>query len=661
MLRGAAKLVGRVRELAERTSNAAPSDRDLLDAFTRTGDQDAFAVLVRRHGALVLGVCRRVLGHTADAEDAFQATFLVLARRAGAISWREGIKNWLYGVACRIALKARTRDRRRRQHERAAGACRRDTVPSQDAWCDLRAVLDEELARLPAEYRAPLLLCYLEGKTRDEAAGELGWAPGSVKGRLERGRDLLRTRLIRRGVTLGAALCASMLGEAATAAPVPAALASATVRAATSFLTGAAAAPSVLSLAQEALRAMLFAKLKTAVLLIVTLGLLPAGVTWGLHGALAQRPPAAEPPPARERPRQDGQAPRDRPRDVGKREPRRGGDRRPDQQRALLKALDAKQGSLTCLVGGDGGRTEVTYSLAGPDIKVTTVAGRALKLTDLRPGLVLLLTMKGEDEVAAIEAALPIKTGVLRQMNAEKRTVTIIQGREDADPLPLDPQARLSINGRAVTLKDLTVGMRVQATLDFDGKRVVALTSIRGDRGRPVGRDGDRDRPPTRGERDGDRNVRTFGVLIDLDTKGRTVRLLVGRGDDQAFKDYTIAKDATVHVAFDRGAARTLPLEQLVKPLNVTVDLGADGKSITAIHAAAPVVRGTLKAIDARTRHVTITQEGRVLTLPLADGVNLATDREAPTPGANVLLGLSLDRRQVVGLRVLRGDGRPER
>src|SRR5262249_10537307 len=150
------------------------TDRQLLQRFAAGHDEAAFTELVRRHAALVLGVCQRVLHHSHDAEDAFQATFLVLARKAALLRWQESGSKWLYEVACRTALKARANAARRRAHERQAEAMRQPSPVAELARQELRGLLDAELARLPARYRAPLLLCYLEGKTNAEAARQLG-------------------------------------------------------------------------------------------------------------------------------------------------------------------------------------------------------------------------------------------------------------------------------------------------------------------------------------------------------------------------------------------------------------------------------------------------------------------------------------------------------
>src|SRR5205807_203401 len=179
------------------------SDAQLLARFA-AGSEPAFAALVRRHGPMVFGVCRRVLGHLQDAEDAFQAAFMVLARQAGSIRKSASLASWLYGVAFRVACKAR---RSRRHHpigETHARFAPADSVVPDAAWRELCAILDEELSRLPPSYREVLVLCYLEGKTNEEAAKQLGCTKGTISSRIWRGRALLRERLIRRGLTLSA-------------------------------------------------------------------------------------------------------------------------------------------------------------------------------------------------------------------------------------------------------------------------------------------------------------------------------------------------------------------------------------------------------------------------------------------------------------------------
>src|SRR5262245_15174908 len=223
-----------IRRIARVADPPDWADGELLDRFFAARDENAFARIVQRYGPMVFGVCRRILGNVHDADDAFQATFLVLASKTGGIDHPELLGNWLYGVACRVSARAKTRAARRTTHERQAA------LPStlQDAEPDdVRPLLDEELQQLPAKYRDPLVLCYLEGRTYEEAARRLGWQLGTVAGRLARARDLLRERLTRRGVTLCAAGLAAALGREATAA-VPVELAMVTVGVATQFAAG---------------------------------------------------------------------------------------------------------------------------------------------------------------------------------------------------------------------------------------------------------------------------------------------------------------------------------------------------------------------------------------------------------------------------------------
>jgi RNA polymerase sigma factor (sigma-70 family) len=284
-----------------RRGNEAPApgtapDSHLVERFLGQRDETAFAELVRRHGPLVLSVCRRVLRQEQDAQDAFQATFLVLARKAAAIRNRASVAAWLYGVAQRVALKSRSAAARRRQQEQRPAAPALPPDPAAEAArAELRPVLAEELGRLPEKYRAPVVLCYLEGRTNEEAARELGWTKGTVSGRLARARDLLRGRLARRGLALTVAGLAAALAEEAPAA-VPTPLSQTTARAAALGAAGLVS-PAVVALTEGVLRAMFLSKLRTygVVLLSLLMIGIPAGVL--AYRALADEP-TKEPPPA---------------------------------------------------------------------------------------------------------------------------------------------------------------------------------------------------------------------------------------------------------------------------------------------------------------------------------------------------------------------------
>jgi RNA polymerase sigma factor (sigma-70 family) len=282
-----------VRRLVAGPRPAVLSDRELLERFLAQGDEAAFTALVERHGAMVLGICRRVLGHAHDAEDACQATFLVLARRAVAIRKKESLGNWLHGVACRVAANLRRDRTRRRAREGPSVDVPRADTTEEVVWSDVLLALDAELSRLPERYRAPLVLCYLEGRTRDEAAQELGWSLGTLRGRLERGRDLLRARLARRGLTLSATLLAVALTEQTSSASLPATLTVATVKAALLArgreATAGVVSARVASLTEGVLRTMFLARVKTIALALFAVTAL-AGA-----GLLASRFSHAEP------------------------------------------------------------------------------------------------------------------------------------------------------------------------------------------------------------------------------------------------------------------------------------------------------------------------------------------------------------------------------
>jgi RNA polymerase sigma factor (sigma-70 family) len=253
------------------------SDGLLLERYLHRRDEAAFAALVSRYGPLVLGVCERVLTDSNDAEDAFQATFLVLVRKAGSLDRSGTLSHWLYTVAYRTAVKARISAARRRAHERQGVEMPASPVNGDAAWKELRPVLDEELNRLPEKYRAPLVLCYLEGKTHLQAARDLGWPSGSVSRRMNRARDLLRKRLLKRGIVLAPVVLAGLLAQGKASAAVPSALAMSTVKAAMLFKSGAlsgtlgVASSRALYLADEMLRTVLASKLRMALTLLPSL------------------------------------------------------------------------------------------------------------------------------------------------------------------------------------------------------------------------------------------------------------------------------------------------------------------------------------------------------------------------------------------------------
>jgi len=291
------QLIGRIA-LDQRVRQL--SDHDLLQKFYGHGDGDeaAFHALLLRHGPMVLEVCRGVLGSEADAEDAFQATFLILARKASSIRKTASVGSWLHGVAYRTALKARARSAARRKFESRAPV-RPVSEPDDLTWREVRQVLHEELAGLAERYRAPLVACYLEGKTQDEAAAQLGFAKTTLKERLEHGRSLLRARLVRRGLGPAAVLLATTWPSAGTSVGMPTAVLSSTIRAARLVAAGRAADPgtipvAVAALSEGVLKSMSLTKLQTAV--AVLLAVVMAGAGLALAGRPDTTPPAAKTP-----------------------------------------------------------------------------------------------------------------------------------------------------------------------------------------------------------------------------------------------------------------------------------------------------------------------------------------------------------------------------
>jgi RNA polymerase sigma factor (sigma-70 family) len=264
-------VVARLRHVAAVGTLGALPDCELLERFAASADGAAFTVLVERHGPMVLGVCRRALSNGHDAEDACQAVFLVLARKAASLRRTVALGSWLHGVARRIAANARRNAALRKSREAGAIPPTPANPAAEATWREMQAVLDEELGKLPERYRAPLVLCYLECLTRDEAAARLRVTPGALHGCLERGREMLRQRLSRRGLALSAVLTAAGLSQASVMPPL---LAAATAHAAALFAAGQpladAVGANVLALTREVLTNMTLTKVKLCTVAVFT-------------------------------------------------------------------------------------------------------------------------------------------------------------------------------------------------------------------------------------------------------------------------------------------------------------------------------------------------------------------------------------------------------
>jgi RNA polymerase sigma factor (sigma-70 family) len=290
------RLVGVLRHLRSLRDSQAlrdAADSQLLEWFARGREDAPFVALVRRHGPMVWGISRRMLPHVQDAEDVFQATFLLLARKASSIRKSQSVGSWLHGVARRLALKTRLQQARRQAREKRAMDMRKDQPKSEATISDVQATLDGALAELPEKYRAVLVLCYLEGRTQEEAGRHLGCPLATVRTRVARGRKLLHDRLARKGLTLSTAgLGALLIASAATAAPVP--LVQTAIKASLSFAAGqpamALCSKQAASLVEGGLKAMFITKVKTATAVALAVSLL------GGAAVLAQRGPATTDP-----------------------------------------------------------------------------------------------------------------------------------------------------------------------------------------------------------------------------------------------------------------------------------------------------------------------------------------------------------------------------
>jgi RNA polymerase sigma factor (sigma-70 family) len=287
----ASPLLQHIRRLIAIETASQASDAALLERFVAQRDESAFTLLLERHGPMVLRLARRLLGQEQDAEDIFQATFLLFARKAGTIRKRQSVSSWLYGVAYRLAGRAREQRAHRKAQEKRAATMHAAKPQAATAWQDLQELLEDVLAQLPEKYRTPLILCYLEGKTQEQAAQQLGCPLGTVRSWLARGRSLLRRRLARRGVALSSgALATALLAEAvsAAAADLPPALLQSTLKAALRFVAGqelvGMVSAQVAALVKGGLSAMMMAKIKGAITVLIALTVLALG-----SGVVAER------------------------------------------------------------------------------------------------------------------------------------------------------------------------------------------------------------------------------------------------------------------------------------------------------------------------------------------------------------------------------------
>ena len=508
------------------------TDQELLRLFL-AGCETSFSEIVQRHAGLVMGVCQRVLRHAADAEDAFQATFLVLARKAGALRWNDSIAGWLHETARRTSLKLRGSTARRREVERQAAESRAavetthaTSDPSFQATVhELSEILDEELVRLPAKFREVILLSQVEGLGRDELATRLGITTAAVKDRLERGREELRMRLVKRGVTLSAvAVAAWLIPGTAQAAGSPA-LITGTAQVAGAFATGKLAAgtvPAAVTLAQGVLKMMGFEKLKMVATCLVSL--LTAGTI--AYGMLQDEPTRFE-----------------------------------KGLRGQVVAVHAGKPSTVTITLDEFGSL-LNLDVSG-QVKVWT-AFEAGQFTDLKEGQFVSLRLGNDHRtVNEIHVQGAIREASIKSIAASGK-ILIVEGDDEEEgagkpmEVELAPDAILRIGGLPATRSDLKPGMQVPLEFGRDGKLVNAI------------------------EAEAAENTLVDSELLEVDANGN--KLVFGReeNDEGQPTQQSFTINAETIITLDGKPAK---LSDLKKGSSLRLRLSNDGHSIRVIKA----------------------------------------------------------------------------
>jgi RNA polymerase sigma factor (sigma-70 family) len=435
-----------IRYLAGAPARKEFTDDELLNQFLQHGDETAFAGLVQRHGPLVWGLCRRVLGQEQDAEDAFQATFVILARKAGAIRRQRSLASWLYEVAFRVALKARAKARQRQTREREAVAMAQSGSVPESAWRELQGIIDEEVNRLPAKYRRPLVLCCLQGKTQAQAARALGCPAGSMSRCLTQGRELLRRRLERRGLTVPAAFAGTLfLGQGAQAA-LRATLLRDTLQSVRAFLqTGAAGlSASVGTLVEGGLKTLAITKLKVLLVLVLAGTISAAGI--GPDGSPTDSAPAG----------------------VEQREERQAA---PAETQAMAPHSDLQGDALPsraiARLGSVRFRQGLTFrAVFSPDGKKIATTGAGLRLWDAATGKPLVhvagrlqttaLAFSPDGKLVATQATVPHgEIALCKAALLDANTGKMVQDLSDAQPVAF----AFSADGKALAMAGFQAGI----------------------------------------------------------------------------------------------------------------------------------------------------------------------------------------------------------
>jgi RNA polymerase sigma factor (sigma-70 family) len=513
---------------------------------------------------MVWGVCRRVLHSHQDAEDAFQATFLVLARKAASVV---SVANWLYGVAHQTALKARAVAARRMAREKQMPSLPEPALEQRDVWDDLRPRLDQELSRLPDKYRAVIVLCDLEGKTRKEAARHFHLPEGTVASRLATARTMLARRLTRSGLVVSGAALAAALAQQASAS-VPVSVASGTIKAAGLFAAGQAAAAGALSgqavaLAEGVLRTMLLTKLKITTAVLVVAAALGAGVVLARPGPSDSLPdqPAAKPAPAElpnVQPVAQKQLPAVQPVKEKQNAPV------PTQVSGIVKAVDAGQRTLT-VTHRDG---DTTFQVAkDADINID---GKAGQLTAVAPGAsVHLRQFVDATTTRSVLVEGRWISGALKAVDAAKGTITFgddVHNGGAGKTYTVPAGLVVMIDGKPGKLAGVPAGANANLQLLADQATVRSLSA---------------------------EGAQVNGVVKAVNAQKRTVTV-----NDTT---YPVPQDA--HIGLDHAPGK---LEDLPAGANVILNLRVDQQTVLRLSAAGSSDFGQVKAVDVANSTITV-------------------------------------------------------
>ncbi|HEV2946823.1 MAG TPA: RNA polymerase sigma factor, partial [Gemmataceae bacterium] len=591
------------------------TDGQLLDSYIQKHEEAAFAALVRRHGPMVWGVCRRMLRDYQDAEDAFQATFLILVRKASSIRPPEMVANWLYGVSHLTALRARANTARRRGREREVTAMPEPAHEPRELWDDLRPLLDQELSRLPDKYRAVIVLCDLEGKTRKEAARHFRLPEGTVATRLATARAMLAKRLGRSGLVMSGAMVGVVLSGQVSSASMPASVASTTIKAASLFAAGHAATGGVISLravalAEGVIKSMLLSKLKIATVVLTAVVVLGAGaaaftqqVGNSVNPAVSQNNPGLT--------------------------------QSSSIMSGLVKTVDSDKDTLTVSHQGDKTFTvakDATITINGWPGNLGNVPVRSFVTVGL---------LADQKTAQSIEAVGPNVGGVLKSVDAANNSVTFenkdVDGSLRLQTFSVTKAAAIQIDGRPGKLAEVPIGAAVSLSWFVDQKTARnLLANGRGFFGVPV------------------KAIDAAKSTITFDDNGSPPEV--------AGKTFLVAKNAMIQVdGKNNSSLAGIPAGAVVHP-----SLSADGKSVLMLTAEGRAFMGVqVKSADAAKSTVTFDSEkvrpdlaGK--TFAVAKEANIQIDGkpgklESVPPGALINFTLSVDQ---LTIRTVQAEGR---